>query len=267
MIGDVDGNRRLLRLAIRKAADEGARLIVLPELCTTGYVFESLREARALTDAGSADAVTDWVEEAALADVVVVGGFAATDGTALYNCAAIVDGSGLLATYRKTHLWNRELAIFEPGDEAPPVVSTPLGAVGLCICYDLFFPEVTRKLALDGADVIVAPTNSPAGRSAETAGDNIGVSVARVAANVNRVFVAVCDRYGDERGTRWVGRSLIADPDGAIVGLPPGNREKFVLADCDFRRSRDKRWPGTANDAIADRRPELYRQWETSNAS
>jgi predicted amidohydrolase len=257
VIGDIEGNRRLLRGAIREAAAAGARLIVLPELCSTGYVFQSADEARALGRIGSAGAVSDWVEEAAHADVVVVGGYLEVDGASIYSSAAVVDGTGVLATYRKTHLWDSELRIFSPGEQAPPVVSTALGAVGLSVCYDLFFPEVTRKLALEGADVIVVPTNSPSA-SDGVASDNIGVSIARAAAHVNRVFVAVCDRWGEERGTRWVGRSVIADPDGAIVAAPPGDREALLLADCALERARDKRWLGTLNNAFSDRRPELY---------
>jgi predicted amidohydrolase len=261
-VGDVDGNRRIVRRAVGDAVAAGARLIVLPELCTTGYVFHTAEEARALGQGAEGGALSEWAEEAARGDAVVVGGFAEVDGSSIYNSAALVDGSGVLAVYRKTHLWDSELRIFDRGDEAPPVVRTTAGMVGLSICYDLFFPELTRKLALDGADVIVAPTNAPA-VSPAAASENIGVSVARATAHVNRVFVAVCDRWGAERGTNWVGRSLIVNPDGEVAAPPPGDREQLLLADCDLTRARDKRRPGTANDALADRRPELYRQHAT----
>jgi predicted amidohydrolase len=260
VMGDIDGNRRMLRRAVADAVAAGARLVVLPELCTTGYAFESAEEARALGQGADGGALSEWAAEAARGGAVVVGGFAELDGPAsIYNAAAVVDGSGVLAVYRKTHLWDNELRIFDPGHATPPVVRTPIGMIGVSICYDLFFPEVSRALALGGADVIVTPTNSPVARPG-AARNNIGVSVARATAHVNRVFVAVCDRWGAERGMRWVGRSLIADPDGEVVAGPPGNREQLLLADCDLSRARDKRWPGTRNDALADRRPELYGQ-------
>jgi predicted amidohydrolase len=265
-VGDVDGNRRIVRRAVGDAVAAGARLIVLPELCTTGYFFHTAEEARALGQGAEGGALSEWAEEAARGDAVVVGGFAEVDGSSIYNSAALVDGSGVLAVYRKTHLWDSELRIFERGDEAPPVVCTTVGMVGLSICYDLFFPELTRKLALDGADVIVAPTNAPTNAptaSPAAASEDIGVSVARATAHVNRVFVAVCDRWGAERGTNWVGRSLIVNPDGEVVAAPPGDREQLLLADCDLTQARDKQWSGTANDALADRRPELYRQHAT----
>ena len=66
----------------------------------------------------------------------------------LYNSAAVVGPDGLVAVYRKTHLWDREKLWFTPGSKAPPVVETPFGRIGLAVCYDLYFPELTRGLAL-----------------------------------------------------------------------------------------------------------------------
>jgi predicted amidohydrolase len=261
VMGEVDGNRELLRRAVGDAVAAGARLIVLPELSTTGYAFESTDEARALGQRAGGGALSDWAVEARRGQAVVVGGFAEVDGSSVYNSAAVVDGSGVLAVYRKVHLWDTELRVFDRGDEAPPVVRTAIGMVGVSVCYDVFFPEHTRALALGGADVIVAPTNAPSASSAPAV-ENIGVSIARATAHVNRVFVAVCDRWGSERGIEWVGRSVIADPDGDVLAGPPGDREQLLLADCDFRRARDKRWPGTENDVLADRRPDLYRYHE-----
>jgi predicted amidohydrolase len=259
VMGDVEGNRDLVRRAVRAAVDAGARLIVLPELCTTGYVFESAEEARALGQSADGGALADWSEEAARGDAVVVGGFAETAGSAIYNSAAVVDKTGVLAVYRKTHLWNTELQIFDKGAVPAPVVQTSVGAIGVSICYDLFFPELLRGLALQGADIVVAPTNSPAGQASAAADTNIGISIARASAHVNRIYIAVCDRWGAERGTDWVGRSVIVDPGGTILANPPGDMESLVVADCDLSAAQDKRWAGTPNHAMDDLRPELYR--------
>lgn len=258
-LGDVEGNRAMLRRAIMAAASEGAQLIVLPELCTTGYTFESRAEAQALAQPATAGALDDWTEEAARAEAVIIGGFAESgeDGE-LYNSAAIVDPSGVLTVYRKVHLWEFEREVFQAGALPPPVLDTRVGRIGLGVCYDLFFPEFTRGLAIAGAEIAVFPTNAPASTTNVEPQESIGVSITRATAHINRMFVAVCDRYGEERGQRWVGRTTIADPDGDLMVGAPGDREQTLLADCDIAAAQDKRWTGTTNDALADRRPDIY---------
>jgi predicted amidohydrolase len=161
----------------------------------------------------------------------------------------------VLAVYRKAHLWDREQEWFAPGDEPAPVVDTPVGRVGVAVCYDLEFPEVTRGLAVRGAELIAVPTNwplvdRPAGERPPE------VVIAMAAARVNRVAIACCDRAGTERGQVWTEGSTIVSADGwpvAAAGPGPG----AATADVDLGRSRDKRI-GARNDALADRRPELY---------
>jgi predicted amidohydrolase len=256
-VGAGESNRVAVAEAIRLAVDAGARIVVLPELSTSGYVFRSESEARALAVQPADGTLDDW-SEAAGRDAVVVGGFAELgDDGLIYDSAAIVDGSGLLAIYRKAHLWLDEPHFFAAGDQPPPVIETRVGRIGVAICYDLFFPEVTRDLARAGAEIITAPTNSPI-LGADRTNADIGIAVVRAAAHVNRVFIAVCDRFGTERGTSWAGRSVIIDPDGRILNGPPGDRPAVVVADCELSVARDKVVPGTANDVFGDRRPELY---------
>ena len=139
-VGDVEGNRRLTREAVREAVDAGARLVVLPELSTSGYVFESPAEARACAEPAGGPALLGWAEEAARGNAVVVGGFCElSDDGALYNSAAVVDGTGVLGVYRKIHLWDREKLFFEPGHACAPVVETRAGRIGVAVCYDLSF--------------------------------------------------------------------------------------------------------------------------------
>jgi 5-aminopentanamidase len=255
-VGDAANNRRLTVRAIRAAVDGGARIIVLPELATAGYVFDSREEVDDAALAANDALFADWSAAAHQAAAVVIGGFAerADDGT-VYNSAAVVDGSGVLAIYRKTHLWDREQVWFVAGDELPPVVETPVGRIGVAICYDLEFPEVTRHLALAGAELIAVPTNWPlvprpdGERPPE-------VVIAMAAARVNRVSIACCDRAGTERGQRWTEGSTIVSADGwplAVADAGAGD----ATADVDLARSRDKRL-ADRNDALADRRPELY---------
>jgi predicted amidohydrolase len=232
-------------------------VVVLPELAVSGYVFRDAGEARGLAERPDGPTVTGWAERAAAHGLVVVGGFAEDGGDALYNSAALVDPSGLRAVYRKVHLWDREPIAFTPGDEPPAVVDTPHGRIGVIVCYDLEFPEWVRAAALAGAELLCVPTNWP--REPRPAGERpMEVLRTMVSASTNRMAIAVCDRCGDERGVAWVAGSAIAGPDGwLLAGPPPAAEPALLLADVDLAAARDKA-VGPRNDALADRRAELY---------
>jgi 5-aminopentanamidase len=258
-VGQLERNRALTREAVREAVSAGARLIVLPELSNSGYVFESPEEARACAEPPDGASLRAWSEEAERGDAVVVGGFCelGEDGL-LYNSAAVVDGGGVLAVYRKLHLWDREQLVFEPGRDCAPVLETRVGRVGVAVCYDFNFPEIARGLALAGADIIVLPANFP-GHPRPEGERPIEVTLAMGTAHLNHVFVAVCDRCGDERGVEWVGGSVICDEWGWILAGPPEDGGPgMVVADCDFALARNKAW-NERNDVFGDRRPDLYR--------
>ncbi len=258
-VAEPDANRRAAADAVAEAAAAAARLVVLPELCDSGYVFDSADEARRLA-APAADSATlrQWHDLAARHGLVIVGGFCelGADGRT-YNSAALVDASGTRAVYRKAHLWDNEKLVFTPGDAAPSVVDTEVGRVAVMVCYDLEFPEWARLAALDGADLIAAPVNWPGYRW--PAGERPAeVIKAQAAAALNGVFVAVADRCRDERGVSWISGSLIAGPDGyPLAGPVLADRPAVLTAACDLPRARDKSVSGH-NDLLADRRPELY---------
>jgi 5-aminopentanamidase len=261
-VGDVDGNRAAAARAVAEAADLGAELVVLPELCDSGYVFSSAAEARELASmADNSKTLDQWRSLCDAYGLVIAGGFCELGGDGLlYNSAAIVDASGVRAVYRKAHLWDAEKTVFTPGDGAPPVVRLPFGRVGLMICYDLEFPEWARLAALDGADLIAAPVNWPAMPGVADDGQPPEVIKARADAAVNGLFVAVADRCGTERGVDWVSGSLIASPSGAALAGPVlAGRPVVLAAECDLTLARNKR-VSAHNDLIADRRPELYQR-------
>ncbi len=264
-VGEPDANRQAAAAAVAEAAAAGARLVVLPELCDSGYVFgdsalkSPAAEARDLA-APAADSVTlrQWRALAAAHQLLIVGGFCELGADdRLYNSAAAVDASGTRAIYRKAHLWDAEKLVFTPGDAPPPVVTTELGRVAVMICYDLEFPEWVRLTALDGADLIAAPVNWPA--VSWPAGERPAeVIKVQAAAATNGVFVAVADRCRTERGVSWISGSLIAGPDGyPLAGPVLADRPAVLTAACDLSRARDKSLAGD-NDLLADRRPELY---------
>jgi 5-aminopentanamidase len=259
-VGKPDANRQAASAAVAEAAAAGARLVVLPELSDSGYVFSGADEARSLASpAASAVTLREWRSLAARHDLAIAGGFCelGADGE-LYNSAAVVDASGPRAVYRKAHLWDAEKKIFTPGDDAPPVVELPFGHVGLMICYDLEFPEWVRLAALRGADLIAAPVNWPASAAPPPPGERPAEVVsAQAAASVNGVFIAVADRCGAERGVGWVGGSVIAGHRGYPAAGPLDDRPGVLTATIDLRLARDKR-NSELNDLFADRRPELY---------
>jgi len=260
-VGEVEGNRKLAADAVKVAAARGARLVVLPELCDSGYVFESAAEARELaTPAGDSETLREWRALASEHDLAIAGGFCelGLDGR-LYNSAAIVDGSGTRVLYRKAHLWDSEKKVFTPGDDPPPVVELPFGNIGLMICYDLEFPEWVRLAALAGADLIAAPVNWPEPSWAVPSGErSVEVVAAQAAAGANGVFVAVADRCGAERGVKWVSGSVIIGRGSfPLAGPVMADHPAVLTAVCDLSRARDKRISAN-NDIFTDRRPELY---------
>lgn len=256
-IGDAAGNLDRAVAAVSAAADAGAQLIVLPELATSGYVFRDLEEVREVAEPADGPTTRRLAALAKQRDLVVVAGFPERSGNLLYNSAVLVDQSGIRAVYRKAHLWDQESDFFTPGSAPPPVVDTAVGRVGMVVCYDLEFPEWMRAVALQGADVVCAPTNWPA---EARPGDERPIEVVRVqaSASVNRVFFAVADRTGQERGVQWVSASAIIGPDGYPLALADSSgEEQIVTASCPLTSAADKR-TGPRNDVFADRRTELY---------
>jgi predicted amidohydrolase len=258
-VGRPEANLAAAEGAVREAAAAGARIVVLPELLRSGYVFADVAEAAGLAEtAADGPSVRAWSALAAELDLVIVGGLCERDDAGvLRNSAVLVDPSGLRAVYRKAHLWDREAEVFVPGDDAPPVVDTAVGRIGLLVCYDLEFPEWVRLVGLAGADLIAAPTNWP--DAPRPAGER-PMEVVRVqaGAGANRVFVAAADRCGTERGVDWVGGSVIVDPDGwPLAGPAQSGRSTVLVADCRLDDARTKAI-GPRNDVHADRRSDIY---------
>jgi 5-aminopentanamidase len=255
VIGDLEANRGLALAAIREAVDDGADVVVLPELITSGYMFESLEEAAGVAIARGHEILVEWAAEAARADIVLAGGFCERgDDDRIYNSAAVFDTTGLRAIYRKLHLWDREKLIFTPGSASPPVFDTGIGRLAVIICYDLEFPELTRSVALAGTQLLLVPTNWPLVPRPE--GEHPPEAmIAMATARINRMAVACADRVGRERGQEWTGGTTIIGVDGwmAAESRLPG----LVAADVDLEPALDKRLTDHA-DAFGDRRPELY---------
>src|SRR6478609_10155182 len=258
LIGDTPGNRTTAREAVEAAARDGAQIVVLPELASSGYVFADRAELSSLAEPRDGPAVAEWANLAEALRITIVGGFPEAAGDAVYNSAAVVDPTGMRGVYRKAHLWDSENSVFDRGDDLPMVLDTDHGRIGVILCYDIEFPEWVRAVALSGADLLCAPVNWPL--LPRPAGERPTEMVRALAgAGMNRMPIAVCDRVGVERGQDWVGGSVITDADGYPLALGEYGKPGNVTADVDLTQSRVKKF-NEYNDVHGDRRTDLYRR-------
>ena len=245
------------------AAEQGADLIVLPELASSGYVFDGEAEAqRSAEDPDDGPTVRALREVCAMHGCHIVAGISERDGECRHNSAVLVGPAGRMATYRKLHLYYDEQSWFVPGDELP-IVDLPFGRVGMIICFDLWFPEPARALALAGAEIIAVPTNWVASFK-RTVWDDRGYCqgdyVAMATSAQNGVVMACADRIGVERGVSFIGASIIVGADGWPVSGPASkDQEELLIADLDLDSVEKARHRTPRNHLHTDRRPDAYR--------
>lgn len=260
VFGAVEENLARSAALIRDAAAQGSMLIVLPELANTGYVFETKDEALQLgepvPDGRSAAA---WGALARELGIHIVAGITERAGDTLYNSALVTGPQGYIGTYRKAHLWDRENLVFAKGDLGFPVFDTALGRIGVAICYDGWFPETFRTMALAGAEIVCVPTNwvpmpdQPAGEAAMA---NV---LHRAAAHSNGIFIACADRIGTERGQPFEGQSLIVGPRGwALAGPASRDRPETLSAVVDLDEATRAKDLNSFNSVLRDRRSDVY---------
>jgi N-carbamoylputrescine amidase len=260
-IGQVQANRARSHTAIAEAAAAGCSLIVLPELIVSGYTVEpaTLRDAAEPLQGPTLEL---WSGLARTHGIHVAGGFCEREGDRLYNSAILVGPDGVRLHYRKLHLFDREKEVFTPGDKGLPVVETPIGRIGLCVCYDLRFVEVLRGLALAGAEIAAVPTAWVGGfdRGARAPGSMIGQAQGAVLqANLDQIFVACASQAGIEGGTRFLGSSLIADPFGNLLAGPLAEDcEATMFAEVDLAQVRSAQKRSDRIRPRADRRTDVY---------
>jgi len=236
-------------------AEPRADIIVLPELCTTGYLLLNREEVARAAETKDGRTVAFFREAARRLSAVVVAGFAERDGLKLYNaCLVAVPEDDRLYIYRKTHLFYKEQHGFDPGDTGFFVIHDDFRdiKIGPMICYDWRFPESARTLALLGADLIVCPANL------------VTTSWRRVIparAIENKVYLALANRAGVEARAgdrlKFKGRSAIYDYHGTVLTKAGLGEDEIVLADIFPLKTRDKSF-NPINDILQDRRPELY---------
>lgn len=250
---------RALRGA-RAAIDGGAQLVVLPELCTSGYMLADRAEAHAVAESiPDGQASRRFAELCRETGSYLVAGIAERSGNALFNSAVLFGPEGHIGTYRKLHLWDTENLYFEPGDLGTTVFNTPIGRIGLAVCYDAWFPEMFRQLAVRGADVIAMPVNWVSGPADAEGELPIGVTLARATATRNGVAIALADRVGHERGAEFVGASAVVGPYGRLLTTVAGSDEaEIVHGETTLRDIRTSRSVSRYNHFLHDRRTDVY---------
>jgi predicted amidohydrolase len=254
-LGEKERNLATCVARMEEAAAAGAQLLVLPECAIPGYMFESGDEALPFAEEIPGPSTEALESECARLGVHVVCGLIERDGDALRNAAVLVGPEGLIGTYRKTHLPFLGVDRFVVPGDALPVFDTPLGRIGIEICYDLRFPEVTRTLALQGADMVAHPTNFPLAAKVQTE------VITRARAAENRIYLLTANRCGKERWGEFCGRSQIVDPYGTRLAETDETTETLLVAEVDVEKARDKDYvvPGEYELYLfGHRRPELY---------
>jgi len=245
---------------IATAAKNGAKLIVLPELANSGYVFESREEAWKLAeDIPTGKTSQAWAKTAKERDVYIVAGIAERSGEKLFNSAVLIGPHGHIGTFRKVHLWNAENLFFEPGDLGFPVWHTPIGRIATHICYDSWFPESFRLAALQGADIVCVPTNWVPIPGQDKTREAMANILMMAASHCNSLFIAAADRVGTERNQPFNGQSIITSYTGWPIGGPASaTKEEIIYAELNLADARRKRNWNEYNQPLRDRRTDLY---------
>lgn len=230
-------------------------LLVLPEFFATGYQFISQDEvaelAEPVPDGNTTKALLSLSREK---DVYVIAGLPERHGGMFFNSAILTGPEGFIGVYRKTHLYSEEKLYFTPGDTGFNAWNTTVGKIGIMVCFDWFFPEAIRTLALSGVEIVAHPANLVLPFCPDSM---------PVRCRDNRVFAITANRIGTEHRKegeplRFIGKSEIVSPRGEILVRAPEDKEALLVAEINPNDARDKSL-NPFNDIFEDRRPEKYR--------
>ena len=252
-VGDKKHNINVMKKNIKRAKEKGANLVIFPELSLTGYLNRDLAYELAEPIPGSS--IHSFEEIAEKENIHIVFGMPEQSEKAhavLYNTAVLLGPDGLIGKYRKMHLPTHsvfeEKRYFRLGYEAP-VFETELGKMGLTICYDMFFPEISRLLRLKGSQLTICISASPAVRS------RFFEVFTAARALENTVFLADVNLVGFEDGLQFWGGSRIIAPDGSILAKAKYDEEDLVIGTIDYA---DLERAEAFVPILRDLRPELF---------
>ncbi len=259
MIADRETNLERIEAAVVQASGQGASLVVFPELSLTGYVLrDQIYELAEHIPGPSIRTLESVAKEANIHIVFGMPELSRKTKATVYNTSVLIGPQGYIGKYRKmylpTHSVFEEKRYFRPGYQ-PAALDTNLGRIGLVICYDIFFPEVSRLTRLAGAKLIVCISASPAIRKAffET------LTVAR--AIENTAFLAYVNLVGVEDGLQFWGGSRLIGPQGKILAQAKYDEPDMVFGEVDYA---DMRTVETFVPTLRDLRPELFEKLRDS---
>jgi predicted amidohydrolase len=256
--GDVAANVLAAQRWVELAGEKGCDLVVLPECALTGYIFDSRDDVAAVSlrlDGPELQAIAQTCRETGVH--AVVGMFEQNEG-AVHNTAVLIGPDGIIGFHRKNHLpfLGGDRFVDLPVAPQTSVFQTPIGIIGIAICYEIRFPEIMRTLMLSGAEILALPTNWP------TASTILADHFTLVRAAENMVYFIAANRCDAEEGTQYLGSSQIVDPLGKVLAHA-GEAIGLVTAELDLERARSKKIvfaEGTFElNPISDRKPEAYR--------
>lgn len=253
--GDVPANTAKALEMAALAVDREAAIIAFPQLSVLPwFAYETRKENFDYAEPIDGPTVKAFAEFARKRGVVVICSIFEKDGGDHYNTAVVIERDGrVLGRYRKIHppqipLWE-EQTYFKPGDLGFPVFETSVARVGVQICWDNFFPEGTRILALRGAQIVFSPTASAFASQRRWERMICGNAIA------NNLFIMRINRVGKESAQQFYGRSFCANPYGEIIGSRSGSDDAILFTGLDLDEVRETRKIWTF---FKDRRPELY---------
>jgi len=237
----------------KKARNQAADLIVFPELSLTGYVMRDQVYEQAETIPGPSSRIIESISRKNGIDIVFgMPELSKKAKATIFNTAVFVGTRGLIGKYRKmylpTHSVFEEKRYFRPGHQTVSL-NTALGNIGLCICYDLFFPEVCRLTRLKGAQLIEVISASPAVRK------NYFEVLTTARALENTAFLAYVNRVGVEDGLQFWGGSRLIGPTGDLLAIAKYDQEDLVVCDLNYN---DIRTAEPSIPTLRDLRPELF---------
>jgi predicted amidohydrolase len=243
--GDVDANLAYVRESLVRVAAEGANLALLPEMWSSGFSYNNLNEL-ALRTRGIVDELLELSKRLKL---VIIGSMPEPNGDKVFNAQYLIDNGVLAGVYRKMHLFSLlgEERAFSGGDSWL-CAKTSLGKIGVIICYDLRFPELSRRLAIEGAQVICVSAQWPKPRQEHWR------TLLRARAMENQLFIVACNACGIIGKLDFFGMSMIIDAKGELLA-EAGECEGEIVASLDMQAMADWR---SQIPCFNDRKPECY---------
>jgi omega-amidase len=243
--GDVDANLAYIRGALARVAAQGANLALLPEMWSSGFSYKNLNELALRTQG----IVAELLELSARHKLVIIGSMPEPNGEKVFNAVHVIDNGSLVGVYRKMHLFSLlgEERAFSGGDSWL-LAETSIGKVGVIICYDLRFPELSRRLAVEGAQVICVPAQWPKPRQEHWR------TLLRARAMENQLFIVACNACGIIGKLDFFGMSMIIDAKGEVLA-EAGECEGEIVASLDMQAMTDWR---AQIPCFNDRKPDCY---------